>query len=751
MKASKSPHKQKERRRFVIEGAVQGVGFRPFIYRLAHEMKLAGWVNNTPQGVVIEVEGDGAEIDLFHNRIKKEKPINAVIDQVTAMPVPPEGETSFRIAPSTAQENVSASILPDLAICPECLAEMNNPSDRRFRYPFINCTHCGPRWSIIRKLPYDRPHTTMSGFDMCAACRTEYDNPMDRRFHAQPIACPDCGPQVELQDGQGNVLFKQNDAIQAAADALRAGKIIALKGLGGFHLIADARNNEAIKHLRVLKHRPAKPFAVMYPSMETLRQDCIVTEAEAALLRSPQSPIVLLQKKNSLSVTPEVAPGNPYLGVMLPYTPLHVLLLQELRFPVVATSGNRVSEPICINEQEALERLEGIADLFLMHNRPIARRADDSIVRIMAGREMALRRARGYAPLPILVKQQAKKSYLAAGGYLKNTVAIVIDNRLMISPHIGDLDTAEACAAHQQALDDLIGLYQMKPDAIACDAHPDYASTRMAHTRGGTVIPVQHHYAHALSCMADNGFDEPALAVVWDGTGYGDDGTIWGGEFLKMTKTGYQREFHFRTFPLPGGEKAIREPRRSALGILYSLERKYNDLSFSSEERKILAEALQKGLNCPLTSSAGRLFDAVAALTGLCTISSFEGEAAMALEFAASATTPAKPYSFKISEGAVDWRPLIHDILSDMEQNISVSMIASRFHETLAEIIVAVARLAEEKNVLLTGGCFQNKLLLERAIEKLAGAGFQPFWHRQIPPNDGGIAAGQIMAAIRRE
>ncbi len=743
MKVSKSPHKSAERRRFIINGAVQGVGFRPFVYKLAHDCSLAGWVNNTPQGVVIEVEGAGEQLALFRLRITEEKPPNAVIDHVREAAIAALGETEFKIVKSAAGENVSASILPDLALCTGCLAEMNDPNDRRYRYPFINCTHCGPRYTIIENLPYDRPVTTMKTFDMCDACRAEYENPLDRRFHAQPVACPDCGPQIALWNAEGNILAEKEDALQKTAAAVRAGKIVALKGLGGFHLITDAQNDKAVQLLRERRHRPAKPFAVMYSSLEEVEKDCAVGKQEAALLHSAQSPIVLLERKAGGNISAHVAPDNPNLGVMLPYTPLHVLLLQELKFPVIATSGNRADEPICIDEHEALERLRGIADVFLVHNRPIARRADDSIVRVMAGGKTVLRRARGYAPMPVIMRQKTEKPVLATGGHLKNTVALMVHDKLMLGPHVGNLETPLSLDAHNQVIDDLCRLYRVAPEIIARDKHPDYASTRTAGERGGKVVPVQHHYAHALACMVDNDIDAPCLAVTWDGTGYGDDGTIWGGEFLKITDTGYDRAFSFLPFPLAGGEQAVRDPRRAALGALYALGDTDMDLSFSPAEKALLLQSLEKKVNCPLTSSVGRLFDAVSALLGLCDKNTFEGEAAMALEFAAEKDPCDQSYPYAIKGGVIDWRPIL------MESIKNPANAAARFHNTLSDIIIDIARQTGEKNLLLTGGCFQNKLLLESSVEKLKRAGFAPFWHHKLPPNDGGIAAGQILAALR--
>ena len=746
---SLQPEKQYERRRYTIRGAVQGVGFRPFVYRLATERCLNGWVQNNASGVIIEVEGDAENIAVFGLRLQQEKPPHAVIDHFEFRVLPAQNDTGFRIVPSDDSDDISASILPDLAVCVDCLREMNDPADRRHRYPFINCTNCGPRYTIMTALPYDRPQTSMAGFEMCAGCRAEYENPLDRRFHAQPVACPVCGPHLELWDENGAVLAQRDEALKQAVNAIAAGKIIALKGLGGFHLIVDAGNEDAVQLLRVRKHRRTKPFAIMYPSLEAVQTDCFVSGEEEALLCSAAAPIVLLRHRNPASVVSSVAPGNPYFGVILPYTPLHYLLLQELESPVIATSGNRASEPICIDENAARERLDDIADLFLVHNRPIINRSDDSIARIMAGRDIILRRGRGYAPLPIMMKEDADQAVLAVGGHLKNTVAFAKGSRLMLSPHIGDLDTPEACAAHESAAAALIGLYRKEPALVAHDAHPDYRSTQMAQNRFGRCLPVQHHYAHTLSCMIDNRLDAPCFAVVWDGTGYGDDGTIWGGEFLSITEDGYERAAHLLPFPLPGGEQAVRDPRRSALGLLYTVRENPDRLGFEDKEKCLLMQALENKINTPLTSSAGRLFDAVAALTGLCTENSFEGEAAMTLEFAA--VEDDGHYDFDVSGSIADWRPMIRQILSDVDGRVPAGIIAARFHNTLAAMIVAAPQQQQQKKVLLTGGCFQNKLLLENAVSRLREAGFDPFWHRKIPPNDGGLAAGQVLAALREK
>lgn len=737
---------EKSRHRYRVRGAVQGVGFRPFVYRLAHERGLSGWVQNTPDGVIIEVEGATQALTRFREGLQKEKPPHAVIDRIDQEVIAPDGGHGFEIVASAESDTVTASILPDLAVCADCLHELGDPADRRYRYPFINCTHCGPRYTIINSLPYDRPATTMAGFTLCLACRKEYEDPRDRRFHAQPVACPDCGPQLELWDPVGNMISRKGDALSHAAECVRAGQILALKGLGGFHLVVDAQNEEAVQKLRLRKRRPSKPFALMYPSLSGLQKDCHVGELEAELLLSAAAPIVLLEKRRECAVAPAAAPGNPYLGVMLPATPLHVLLLQELGFPVIATSGNRPHAPVCIDEIEALDCLCGIADAFLVHNRPIARRADDSIVRVMAGQATVLRRARGYAPMPFLLAAEFKNPVLAAGGHLKNTVALGVSDRLVLGPHIGDLDAPEALAAHEQTLKDLGGLYRKAPEVIMCDAHPGYISTLLAQDSGLETVLVQHHYAHALSCMLDNDLEAPCLAVVWDGAGLGDDGTFWGGEFLEITPAGYARLFHLRKFPLPGGDAAARDPQRAALGILYALNKSGEGVCIDKKES--ILQMLKKNLNCPMTSSAGRLFDAVAALTNVCRKNTFEGEAAMALEFTAGCADRKYPYT--VEGDVLDWGQMIEMILSDLTNNTPVAEISGRFHATLADMIVQGAQKSGHQKVLLTGGCFQNKLLLETTVENLHRAGFQPYWHHRLPPNDGGLAAGQIMAATRR-
>src|SRR5262249_17982289 len=749
-----------ERLRVTVRGAVQGVGFRPFIYRLATELKLNGQVSNSGQGVLIEAEGPPNLLREFLLRIEKDKPPRSVIQSLESSFVDAVGYSRFEIGESKNAGDKMPLILPDIATCGDCLREIFDQTNRRYRYPFTNCTNCGPRFSIIEALSYDRANTSMRKFVMCAECKREYEEPLDRRFHAQPNACPQCGPQLRLCNENSATLSACDDALRQASDVVKGGGILALKGLGGFQLIADARNDAAVFRLRERKHREEKPFALMYPSLSAVRVDCEVSELEERLLLSPESPIVLLQRKPRIDhqqsgIASSVAPRNPYLGVMLPYTPLHHLLTQDLNFPVVATSGNLKDEPICIDEGEALERLFGIADLFLVHDRPIVRHVDDSIVRVMCGREMVLRRGRGYAPLPIRVKAEIRNSksetILAVGAHLKNTVALKIDENIFVSQHIGDLETKQAYAGFCRAAADLPQLYDAGVDVVACDMHPDYLSTKYAAQMAVPTDFVQHHWAHVAGCMAENDIEAPVLGVAWDGTGYGLDGTIWGGEFLLAKQNGsFERVAHLRKFRLPGGDAAIRKPRPSALGVLHeNFDNKIGDrhelsFGFSPVDLTLLSEMLEKKINAPPTSSAGRLFDAVAALIGLCHVASFEGQAAMELEFAIQSTTD-ESYSFEISDTSpriVNWQPLIDDILNDLERSVSTGSIAAKFHNTMAEIIVAVAKQIDEPKIVLTGGCFQNRYLTERAISRLLDENFQPYWHQRIPPNDGGISLG---------
>ena len=745
--------------RLALRGAVQGVGFRPFVYRLAIEMGFKGWVNNSPQGVFIELEGESHLYDTFISRLQSEKPPRSFIQSLEHSFLDPLGFSKFEVRESEQTGEKNALVLPDIATCPDCLQEIFDPNNRRYGYPFTNCTNCGPRYTIIEKLPYDRVNTTMKNFPMCKRCREEYQNPLDRRFHAQPNACPDCGPHIELWDTGGKVIASHQEALLAACNAIRDGKIVAVKGIGGFHIVADARNNDTVNRLRKLKGREEKPFAMMLPSLEMAKMICDISPVEERLLLSPESPIVLLERNDNSIIAESVAPHNPYLGVMLPYSPLHHLLMAKLGVPIVATSGNLSDEPICIDEQEALVRLSGIVDLLLVHNRPIVRHVDDSIVRVVAGRELVLRRARGFAPLPIELSDSVPRT-LAVGAHLKNSVAIAFGNQTFISQHIGDLETTQAYDAFLDVKKSLTNLFDFSPDTVACDMHPDYLSTKFAKGLGLPIFEVQHHYAHILSCMAENQLDGDVLGISWDGTGYGTDKTIWGGEFLKVTDNGYFRIGHLRTFMLPGGEKAVTEPRRVAIGLLYEI---FGDKLFSmslapleslgGENSVIIADMLRKKLNSPITSSAGRLFDAVSSIIGIRQFTRYEGQGAMELEFAIEKSE--KDYPFDIRANCdiyiVDWEPIIRYIIEDINKGVPNGIISAQFHNTMAEIIVEISNKVGLERVALSGGCFQNKYLSERAINRLKKAGFRPYTHQRIPPNDGGIALGQIIAASRRK
>jgi hydrogenase maturation protein HypF len=770
-----------------IRGAVQGVGFRPFIFKLANELNLSGYVLNNSSGVFIEAEGNEPILRTFLSRIEPDKPKLSVITSLEYSFLDLVGYSKFEIRESKDDEDVSAIILPDIAVCDDCLKEMFDPNDRRYLYPFINCTNCGPRFSIIESLPYDRPNTSMKKFKMCDKCREEYENPSDRRFHAQPIACPDCGPQLFLWDENGNIISEKQSALNLTVELIRHGKIIALKGLGGFQLIVDSTNDEAVRELRKRKHREEKPFALMFPSIESIIEVCEVSETEKRVLCSPESPIDLLRRKSKIGnmkseISVTVAPNNPYLGIMLPYTPLHHLLMKELNLPLVATSANLSEEPICIDELEALQKLKGIADYYLVHNRPIVRHVDDSIVRVIMNREMVMRRARGYAPLPVMVSEKysslKEKTILAVGGHLKNTVALKKGSNIFISQHIGDLSTEESSKTFKKVIADFKLLYNAEPDEIISDLHPEYISTKYAKHLSEKIEQVQHHYAHIAACRFENQVEGEALGVSWDGTGYGLDGTVWGGEFFLTDDVSYKHYATFRSFKLPGGEKAIKEPRRSLTGILFeiagvSFVNEFSDLienKFTAPEIGIVLNMLSKKINSPITSSAGRLFDAVSSLLGICDRTNYEGQAAMMLEFTADLNERGYyPFGIKESEKfqpevvglrrgqrtlradeplvqIIDWQPIIISIINDIRNDIRPNIISAKFHNTLAKVILEIAKRSELNKVVLSGGCFQNALLTERTISLLQENNYKVYWHQRIPPNDGGISLGQIAA-----
>lgn len=695
------------RLRIVVKGAVQGVGFRPFVWRLAQELDLGGHVRNEGGAVIIEVEG--LRTAEFLTRLGQEHPRAARVDQVAFEPCEPLGESAFNIRES--RQGSRPDVIPDLATCPDCLRELFDPASRFFGYPFVNCTRCGPRYSILERVPYDRAHTTLAAFAMCAACRAEYDNPGDRRFHAQPTACPACGPALSFSDASGAIL--DASPLKLAAAALREGLILAVKGLGGFQLLVDATRADVVARLRQRKHRPDKPLAVMTRDLAAAQRCAHVSPQEAELLQSPAAPIVLVASKAG-ALAANVAPGLLEVGLMLPTTPLHHLLLRAVEFPVVCTSGNLSEEPLCIDNAEALQRLGVVADRFLLHNRPIRRALDDSVARVIDGAPQVLRLARGYAPLLL---PMAGPPAMAVGAHMKNAPAIRVEDRAILGQHVGDLENTLALDALRQTAADLRQFFHAVPEAAACDLHPDYGSTRFAAELGLPVLPVQHHAAHALACLAEHGLDS-ALAVVWDGTGLGPDGSVWGGEFLQIRGTRFSRVAHLLPFRLPGGDAAARDARRALAGL----------------------EGAQ-GPSAPLCSSVGRLFDGFAALLGLCGPQSYEGQAAMLLE-AAVAPQRADAYALPLADGQLDWRPMLAAARKERETGVA----AAKFHNALVEAILAVARTVGEQRVALCGGCFQNRYLTERALRRLREAGFAPVIPRRVPPNDGAIALGQLAA-----
>lgn len=733
------------------------------------------------RGVEIEVEGAEASLDEFRRRLETEAPPRAVVRGISAERLEAAGLGPFEIRRSEGNGEKVVSVLPDFAPCDDCLHELRDPADRRHRYPFLNCTSCGPRFTIVRALPYDRPNTTMTGFALCAACRAEYEEPRDRRFHAQPTACAACGPRLALWDSAGETLAEEDAALRGAARALLDGRVVAVKGLGGFHLCCDARSEAAVARLRERKVRREKPLALMVRDVAAARALCAVTEAAERWLLAPEAPILLLPRRDGAPVAPNVAPESTRLGLMLPSTPLHHLLLEAVDAPLVATSGNLSDEPIAIDEREALERLGGIADLFLVNDRPVERHADDSVAWLDGGDLRLLRRARGFAPLPVPVAGSLP-AVLGVGAHLKNVVAFGLGGEVVLSQHVGDLETPEALGAFERVVADLLRLREAEPVAVAHDLHPDYLSTRWARraaagdesegplppavlraAREGRLrlVGVQHHHAHLAACLAENRVEGPALGVTWDGTGYGTDGTVWGGELLLGDAVGFTRFASLRPFRLPGADAAVKEPRRPALALLLELFGEAalgrDDLapvaSFTSSERFLLARMLATGARSPLTTSAGRLFDAVAALAGLHPRAGFEGQAAMALEALADPDErgayplPLVPAAAPGAPALLDWGPLILALLEEGAKGVSPALRSARFHNALADGVAAVARLAGSPRVALTGGCFQNRLLLERTRERLTADGFDVLTHRLVPPNDGGIALGQVAVA----
>lgn len=750
--------------RIRVRGIVQGVGFRPFVYGLAANNNLTGWVRNTSSGVEIEINGAPTSVHEFCSRLQNNPPPLARIDEITTEEISPNGATGFMILDSQPQPGEFIPVSPDMATCPDCRRELFDPSDRRYRYPFINCTNCGPRFTIIKDIPYDRPKTTMAPFAMCPDCESEYHNPLDRRFHAQPVACPECGPQVWFTAG-GKRLAEGDAAIQIARRWLRDGKIIALKGLGGFHLACDATNPAAVNELRSRKKRSDKPFALMAASLQAIEGHCRVQPAERKLLESPQSPIVLLEKKPDSGIAPEVAPGQRTLGIMLPYTPLHLLLLEpEPGYPdvLVMTSGNLSEEPIAYQDADANERLSALADGFLLHNREIHMRTDDSVVRVFEDKPYLLRRARGYAPDPIQLSQ-ALPPILATGAELKNTFCLTNRDYAFLSHHIGDLENYETLRSFEEGIEHYQRLFRVHPQALACDLHPDYLATRYAQERAARenlpLVQVQHHHAHLAACLADNGWtsDEPVIGLSLDGTGYGSDGAIWGGEVLLGGYQGYQRLFHLKYAPLPGGDLAVRRPARMALAHLWAAGLEWEpDLppaqDLCMEERTALRGQLQHHLNTPATSSMGRLFDAASAMMGIRQTATYEGQAAIEMEALADQDETAG-YTLDIHGDEIDPTLLWGELIADWRAGLEQSRMAARFHNGVAAAMLEACQYARQhsgcKVVALSGGVWQNATLLARAIHLLRQAGFEVYYHRRVPANDGGLALGQALVAAR--
>jgi len=797
------------RRRIRVRGIVQGVGFRPTVHRLATERGLGGWVLNDAEGVLIELEGPAARIDDFLVNLRDHPPPLAEITAIESSEAAPCGETSFGISPSAGGAK-TALISPDMAICPDCLREMTDPRDRRHRYPFINCTNCGPRYSIIIDIPYDRPKTTMRAFTMCPPCRREYEDPADRRFHAQPNACPVCGPQLALHDAQGAAL-KCDDPVRAVREALLAGRIVAVKGLTGFHLAADARNDGAVRELRRRKGRDQKAFAMMGASVESIARRAAVGKPERTLLESRERPIVLLPKREGHDLSPLIAPASPYFGFMLPYAPLHYLLFEADFPPMVMTSGNLSEEPICREEHEAVTRLAGIADLYLMHDRPIHTVCDDSVMMVQRGRPLMLRRGRGFAPRPLTLPLESPEPILAVGPELKNAVCLVRGRQAFVSQHIGDLKNALAAGYFETTINKIERLLEVRPQVIAHDLHPGYLSTRYARRRAadaGTdvrLIGVQHHHAHVAAVMAENGLAGEVIGLAMDGTGYGPDGTIWGGEVLRASAARFERLGHLAYVALPGGDAAIEHPVRiawaflvQAYGFEEALRRRVGRVSQAAEkDLHLWAAMIEKGVNSPPACGLGRLFDAASVLAGVCSDNSYEGQPAVELEGAAEGQPDnIPPYEFDIIEGGmptsktrlgepllrghasgkthahgksaagmppaaaaphgwvIDTRPVVRGLVADAEAGRTRAEISARFHATVAAMLLAGARRAREETglgrVALGGGCFANHRLVRTLAAALEAEGFQVYVHREVSPGDGGVALGQAYVVAAR-
>ncbi len=751
--------------RIHVDGVVQGVGFRPFVHGLAQRLQLTGWVRNTSAGVDILVDGTQEALSAFLDALKHEPPALARIDDIQSETTEANGFTVFEIVHSEEIEGAFQPISPDVSVCADCLRELNDPQDRRFRYPFINCTNCGPRFTIITGIPYDRPNTTMAAFEMCASCAAEYHDPEDRRFHAQPIACPTCGPHIWCEI-RGKIVAEREEALAYVRKSLVEGKIVAIKGLGGFHLACDATNTEAVDTLRERKLRVEKPFALMMSDLETIQAHCFVDEHERALLLARERPIVILERRPESNIAESVAPKQHTLGVMLPYTPLHVLLLEPTQdFPaaLVMTSGNMSEEPIVTQNEEARKRLASLADVFLMHDRGIQTRCDDSVVRISEKDVYPLRRARGYAPYHIRLGWDTP-SILATGGELKNTFCLTRERYAFLSHHIGDMENFETLQSFEDGVLHFERLFRIQPSVLAYDLHPDYLATRYALERAEQeelpAIGVQHHHAHIAACMAEHGLpeDRPVIGVAFDGTGYGEDGAIWGGEFLLADYANFRRPYHLTYIPMPGGDTAVREPWRLALAWLWQAGLEWDEelapvRVSSDEERQALYRMLNIKMNTPLTSSMGRLFDAVSSLADVRQRINYEAQAAIELE-ATVDPDEETAYAFTLREAEIDPLPVIRGIVADVRAGVPKGLVAARFHLAVAHMVESVCRLLQKRegidDVVLSGGVWQNQVLLSRTMQLLSQSGLRIHLHRRVPTNDGGIALGQAAIAAHR-
>jgi hydrogenase maturation protein HypF len=746
----------RRRVRVRVEGTVQGVGFRPYVYRLASELDVSGHVFNDASGVVVEAEAQERALERFLARLPAEAPPLARVERVRARDLPSTGARGFAILPSPSAGEAGAPVSPDTATCEACLRELFDPTDRRYRYPFINCTDCGPRFTIVRGVPYDRPLTTMAAFAMCAACRAEYDDPRDRRFHAQPNACPRCGPRVRLVGSEAS------DPVQAAADALTGGAIVAVKGLGGFHLACLARDEDAVAALRARKHREDKPFALMAPTMAAARELVAATREDERLLRSRERPIVLVPRRPGAAVAGAVAPRSPDLGVMLPYSPLHHLLLAGVGEPLVMTSGNVSDEPIAYRDEDALERLAGIADLFLVHDRPIQTRTDDSVARTVeiadARRALLLRRSRGHVPASIALPLPTARHLLACGAELKNTFCVAKGRRAWVGHHVGDLRNFETLRAFGEGVEHFKRLFAVAPEVVVHDLHPEYLSTKYAHELADVrLLGVQHHHAHLAACLAEHGFEpgRRAVGAIFDGTGYGSDGSVWGGELLLGDLAAFERVGHLRPVRMPGGEAAIRQPWRMACAWLQAaLDRVPEPLAgVDVRAWEQVAALARTGVAAPLTTSAGRLFDAVAAICGVRAEVTYEGQAAIELE-AACDPAETRAYPLPARDGVIDPGPAIRALALEVGAGEPVAAVAARFHNALAAATASACADAAERfgvdSVVLSGGVFQNRRLLESTARRLARAGLRVLTPQLLPPNDGGIAYGQAAVAAAR-